>query len=139
MKKSKLTGDIAVMEVSPQSSPGVRTRAAKTLALQRLNKPSSQSAASSSPKAASSSSYLQLRSRRLEKPPILRHLHSGECFSLTNSRLVQDSANSASLGVGEESEKRILGVETENRSVADVKNLLEFGVGNGYGFFRERF
>ncbi|KAL6194950.1 hypothetical protein ACLB2K_036025 [Fragaria x ananassa] len=50
MRKSKPAGHVAVMEVS---QAGVRTRA-KTLALQR-----------------SSSSYLQLRSRRLEKPPIL--------------------------------------------------------------------
>lgn len=61
MKKSRISGgDVAVMEVSPQSSLGVRTRA-KTLALQRLQK-------SSSPETdASSFSYLQLRSRRLEK------------------------------------------------------------------------
>ncbi|KAM7271145.1 hypothetical protein ACFE04_030359 [Oxalis oulophora] len=50
-KKSKLAG--TVVEV-----PGVRTRA-KTLALQRLN-------GSSAP---STDCYLQLRSRRLEKPP----------------------------------------------------------------------
>ncbi|KAF7825731.1 cyclin-dependent kinase inhibitor 3 [Senna tora] len=61
MKKSKIAGgDVAVMEVSPQSSLGVRTRA-KTLALQRLQKPLSPDAD------ASSFSYLQLRSRRLEK------------------------------------------------------------------------
>ncbi|KAL6189623.1 hypothetical protein ACLB2K_041009 [Fragaria x ananassa] len=53
MRKSKAAGDVAVMEVSQAASLGVRTRA-KTLALQR-----------------SSSSYLQLRSRCLEKPPIL--------------------------------------------------------------------
>lgn len=46
------------MEVSAQSSLGVRTRA-RTLALQRLQKPSPPD----------SSSYLELRSRRLEKPP----------------------------------------------------------------------
>ncbi|KAK6940540.1 Cyclin-dependent kinase inhibitor domain [Dillenia turbinata] len=61
MKKAKITGDIALMEVS-QSSLGVRTRA-KTLALQRL-----QSTAQQSPEA-EPTSYLQLRSRRLEKPP----------------------------------------------------------------------
>ncbi|KAL2932863.1 Cyclin-dependent kinase inhibitor 3 [Bienertia sinuspersici] len=53
MKKGKITGDVAVMEI-PQStsSLGVRTRA-RTLALQP------------NPEL----SYLQLRSRRLEKPP----------------------------------------------------------------------
>lgn len=64
MRKSKSAGEMAVMEVShphPQSqaSLGVCTRA-KTLALQR---------SSASP--VTSGSYLQLRSRRLEKPPIL--------------------------------------------------------------------
>nr|ALV85618.1 cyclin-dependent kinase inhibitor 5 [Prunus persica] len=65
MRKSKSAGEMAVMEVShphphPQSqaSLGVCTRA-KTLALQR---------SSASP--VTSGSYLQLRSRRLEKPPI---------------------------------------------------------------------
>ncbi|KAJ8749539.1 hypothetical protein K2173_025734 [Erythroxylum novogranatense] len=62
MKKSKISGDIAVMEVSQSTNLGVRTRA-KTLALQRLQ--SSSSLASPNP---DTSSFLQLRSRRLEKP-----------------------------------------------------------------------
>uniref|UniRef100_A0A7N0UQ57 Cyclin-dependent kinase inhibitor domain-containing protein n=1 Tax=Kalanchoe fedtschenkoi TaxID=63787 RepID=A0A7N0UQ57_KALFE len=57
MRKSKAAGDVAVMELA-QSSLGVRTRA-KTLALQRLQQ-----------SAASPGSYLQLRSRKLEKPPV---------------------------------------------------------------------
>lgn len=62
INKAKEVNGVALMEVS-QSSFGVRTRA-KTLALQeRLKSPVS----SSSP---SSGSYLQLRSRRLEKKPI---------------------------------------------------------------------
>ncbi|XWS76102.1 hypothetical protein CRYUN_Cryun01aG0148200 [Craigia yunnanensis] len=71
MKKSKITGDIAVMEVSHQSNLGSRTRAAKTLALQRLQKttPSSPAQVVSSAPDVSSFSYLQLRSRRLEKLP----------------------------------------------------------------------
>ncbi|XP_022771446.1 cyclin-dependent kinase inhibitor 3-like [Durio zibethinus] len=72
MKKSKIAGDIAVMEVSHQSTLGSRTRAAKTLALQRLQKttpsPSPAQAVASTPDV-SSFSYLQLRSRRLEKLP----------------------------------------------------------------------
>lgn len=63
MRKAKAASDVAVMEVA-QSSLGVRTRA-KTLALQRL-----QQSPASAP-ATSSGSYLQLRSRRLEKPPIV--------------------------------------------------------------------
>ncbi|XP_044491612.1 cyclin-dependent kinase inhibitor 3-like isoform X2 [Mangifera indica] len=64
MKKSKITGDFAVLELST----GVLTRA-KTLALKRLLKlsviPNPDDASSSS----SSFCYLQLRNRRLEKPP----------------------------------------------------------------------
>eukprot|EP00262_Sarcandra_glabra_P014959 TRINITY_DN4510_c0_g1_i1.p1 TRINITY_DN4510_c0_g1~~TRINITY_DN4510_c0_g1_i1.p1 ORF type:complete len:246 (+),score=41.60 TRINITY_DN4510_c0_g1_i1:89-826(+) len=63
MKKAKISGgEVAVMEVPSQTSlVGVRTRA-KTLALQRnLNLQ----------KSSSSSSYLQLRSQRLEKPPLV--------------------------------------------------------------------
>lgn len=61
MRKSKATSELAVMEVA-QSTLGVRTRA-KTLALQRLQK----SAAAAAAQVTSGSSYLQLRSRRLEK------------------------------------------------------------------------
>lgn len=59
MKKAKITGDVTVMEFS-QSSHGVRTRA-KTLALQRLQKATLNLC---------ETSYLQLRSRRLEKPQV---------------------------------------------------------------------
>ncbi|KAI9115976.1 hypothetical protein K1719_012906 [Acacia pycnantha] len=62
LKKSKIAADIVVMGLSPQSSLGVRTRA-KTLALQKLQK----SSLFSTPDLDASSSYLQLRSRRLEK------------------------------------------------------------------------
>ncbi|KAF8388397.1 hypothetical protein HHK36_027065 [Tetracentron sinense] len=61
MRKAKISGEVAVMEVS-QSSLGVRTRA-KTLALQRLQK--------STTADTEGASYLQLRSRRLEKPLLL--------------------------------------------------------------------
>ncbi|PON72921.1 Cyclin-dependent kinase inhibitor [Trema orientale] len=64
MRKAKAAGEVAVMEVS-QASLGVRTRA-KTLALKRLQK----SSTSPSPEVSSGGSYLQLRNRRLEKPPI---------------------------------------------------------------------
>ncbi|XAR48844.1 hypothetical protein NMG60_11031808 [Bertholletia excelsa] len=60
IKKAKSAGEIALMEVV-QSPLGVRTRA-RTLALQRLQK--------SSPAPSGGGCYLQLRSRRLEKPPI---------------------------------------------------------------------
>ncbi|KAL0737875.1 hypothetical protein Bca4012_014085 [Brassica carinata] len=64
MKKSKVTNNDT--EPTEPTSLGVRTRAAKTLALKRLN-----SSASDPALAGDSSCYLQLRSRRLEKPPAL--------------------------------------------------------------------
>ncbi|CAI9288359.1 unnamed protein product [Lactuca saligna] len=70
MRKANLTGDVvAVMDVS-QSSLGVRTRA-KTLALQKLRATKSTATPPESPAVEQDSelSYLQLRSRRLEKPP----------------------------------------------------------------------
>ncbi|GER55097.1 cyclin-dependent kinase inhibitor family protein [Striga asiatica] len=63
IRKPKTSGDVAVKDAS-QSYLGVRTRA-KTLALQRLR---SSADASPPPK----TDYLQLRSRRLQKPPLLR-------------------------------------------------------------------
>ncbi|XP_010552055.1 PREDICTED: cyclin-dependent kinase inhibitor 3-like [Tarenaya hassleriana] len=81
-KKSMIAGEAGVMEVSQPTSSGVRTRAAKTLALQRLNSCSasaSAAAAAASPAGnpdcsavlGGSLCYLQLRSRRLVKPPLL--------------------------------------------------------------------
>ncbi|KAL0856076.1 hypothetical protein Bca101_061229 [Brassica carinata] len=89
MKKSKISGDT---EATEPTSFGVRTRAAKTLALKRLNS-----------SASDSSSYLQLRSRRLEKPPSLsepkqspRHHKSG--IKESGSKI--DSVNSNAPGSG---------------------------------------
>ncbi|KAJ6802870.1 cyclin-dependent kinase inhibitor 5-like isoform X1 [Iris pallida] len=68
MKKAKISAEVALMEASHSSLVGVRTRA-RTLALRRLHqRPASAAAvASAESSAASSSCYLQLRSRRLEK------------------------------------------------------------------------
>ncbi|KAI4317345.1 hypothetical protein L6164_025219 [Bauhinia variegata] len=100
MRKAKTTGEVALMEVS-QSSLGVRTRA-KTLALQRLQK--SQAPA---PSSASSGSYLQLRSRRLEKPPILipthcskRQRQANKDASLQNPKSIPNTRASSRLRVG---------------------------------------
>lgn len=111
MRKAKITADVAVMEIS-QSTLGVRTRA-KTLALQRLQ--SSSTPPSPSSDFPDSSCYLQLRSRRLEKPSLLRpepHRQpipppkaasppqsQTRLSSTSNSRLrVTNSAHSGSLG-----------------------------------------
>lgn len=107
MKKSKITGDFAVLELST----GVLTRA-KTLALKRLLKlsviPNPDDASSSS----SSFCYLQLRNRRLEKPPPpCKQLQPKDktckpqnpspdntCDSEPNSRLRLNSVRSGSVG-----------------------------------------
>nr|XP_027093562.1 cyclin-dependent kinase inhibitor 3-like isoform X1 [Coffea arabica] len=113
MRKAKITADVAVMEVS-QSTLGVRTRA-KTLALQRLQSSSSATPPSPSSNFPDSSCYLQLRSRRLEKPSLLRPQPHRQLISppkdasptqsqprpgsTSNSRLrVTNSAHSGSLG-----------------------------------------
>ncbi|KAI3990833.1 hypothetical protein MKX01_011741 [Papaver californicum] len=75
MRKAKVTGGEASMEVA-QSTMGVLTRA-KTLALQRLQKKQTTTSETSniSPNnnaaAGVTGSYFQLRSRKLEKPPLL--------------------------------------------------------------------
>lgn len=77
LRKTKTAGEVAVMELS-QSFLGVRTRA-KTLALQRLQKSPASPATDSAPNSAGlngSASYLQLRNRRLVKPPISVHRES---------------------------------------------------------------
>lgn len=65
MKKSKAVGKVALFELThAQSFSGVRTRA-KTLALQRLRRSAEEACCGGD-----RGSYLQLRSRRLQKPPI---------------------------------------------------------------------
>lgn len=149
MRKAKAAGEVAVMEVA-QSSLGVRTRA-KTLALQRLQK--------SPAPATSSGSYLQLRSRRLEKPPIVmptseqkRHNKGAKLGCVhnspkanpnprTSSRLrvgsvASGSHGSVSIGVlnGEDGEKaneakEIVGKEEEDE-VQENNNTANGDLGN---------
>ncbi|XWS13443.1 hypothetical protein CRYUN_Cryun36dG0037600 [Craigia yunnanensis] len=76
IRKAKTAGEVAVMEVS-QYSLGVQTRA-KTLALQGLQKSSTSPGTAASTSATGDASYLQLRSRRLEKPPIVVHHHDSK-------------------------------------------------------------
>ncbi|KAB2067263.1 hypothetical protein ERO13_A09G204500v2 [Gossypium hirsutum] len=75
IRKAKTAGGVAVMDVS-QASLGVRTRA-KTLALQRQKSLTSPATVASAP-ASGDGSYLQLRSRRLEKPPLVVHHHDSK-------------------------------------------------------------
>ncbi|PRQ25552.1 putative cyclin-dependent kinase inhibitor [Rosa chinensis] len=134
MKKSKITGEIAVMEVSisPQSSLGVRTRA-KTLALQKLHHQQQQSPDSDS----SSLYYLQLRSRRLEKPPLRSDANKQaqaqgprDCYAgggAVNSRLSVGS--SADLGWDERNEKDGEGCFGNVESEAEYANDVEASFG----------
>ncbi|MED6219815.1 hypothetical protein PIB30_039199 [Stylosanthes scabra] len=124
MKKSKMGGEVAVMEVSSAStapSPmGVRTRA-KTLALQKSSPPSPPPPPSSPD--APSFDYIQLRSRRLQKvlvrpknqPPAKQ---SGFCSAAApvssrtlteQKRLPVDSEENAEFSFGENT------LETEAR------------------------
>ncbi|CAL5390808.1 unnamed protein product [Camellia sinensis] len=66
----RFTGDIAVMELVSQSSLGVRTRA-KSLALQRLQSTTT-TPPPLPPPPNPESSYLQLRSRRPNRPGVNR-------------------------------------------------------------------
>ncbi|CAA0823876.1 Cyclin-dependent kinase inhibitor 3 [Striga hermonthica] len=72
IRKPKTSGDLSVKDVS-QSYLGVRTRA-KTLALQRLQSSSASAAdASHASPPPPKPDYLELRSRRLEKPPLRKN------------------------------------------------------------------
>jgi hypothetical protein len=65
MRKAKVSGEVAVMEVA--AAPlGVRTRA-RSLALQRLQKQQAQG--EDKEKESAGGEYMELRSRRLEKLP----------------------------------------------------------------------
>ena len=68
MKKAKITGDVAVMEIPQSTSVGVLTRA-RTRILQ------------SNPEL----SYLQLRTRRLQKPPFQSPSKQPSCDKNPNS------------------------------------------------------
>lgn len=123
-RKGKITGDVvAVMEVSSQSSLGVRTRA-KTLALQR------QHASASSP--SGTSDYLQLRNRRLVRPPLLadaknpsRHHDSrpnslGEVNSSSDCRALElDLDAGGGLGVEASFGENNLGLEAKERGTRE--------------------
>ncbi|XP_010940728.1 cyclin-dependent kinase inhibitor 5 [Elaeis guineensis] len=84
-RKAKITGEVAVMEVPNQSSVGVRTRA-KTLALQRLQP------------TADPASYLELRSRRLEKPFVATAARAKEACKEKPNANPKSSPNASSKG-----------------------------------------
>jgi hypothetical protein len=63
IRKGKVSGEVAVMEVPGGALLGVRTRS-RTLALQRAQNPPEKGGGPGE-----TGEYLELRSRRLEKPP----------------------------------------------------------------------
>lgn len=113
IRKAKTTGELAVMEVS-QSSLGVRTRA-RTLALQKSPAPPP----SPSPPAASGS-YLQLRSRRLEKPPVA--LSTQDSGTKRHKQAASNPRAGSSLRVGSHGPK---GVDQEAEEVEKEEDLQE--------------
>lgn len=139
MRKAKISADVAVMEVS-QSALGVRTRA-KTLALQRLQ--SSPSATASAPTLSGvpdSSCYLQLRSRRLEKPSPLKPQFQQkpssrketchpESQAKPNARSkLSDSVNSGSITPPEKEQPCL-----ENRVAEQTAQEFDLGVEASFG------
>ncbi|XWS47252.1 hypothetical protein CRYUN_Cryun14cG0136400 [Craigia yunnanensis] len=133
MKKSKIAGDIAVMEVSHRSTLGSRTRYAKTLALQRLQKttPSRSPAqvVASTPDN-SSFSYLQLRSRRLEKlpPPVSNETKQKQQGKESSYREEKKNGEKKSEGFFRENREMVVGMgllcETDEASFGE--NNLDF-------------
>ncbi|KAG6597294.1 Cyclin-dependent kinase inhibitor 4, partial [Cucurbita argyrosperma subsp. sororia] len=127
IKKSKSSREITLIDASQSSSYiGVRTRA-KTLALQRLQKVSNSPPPSSSP--ATSGSYLQLRSRRLQKPMSIAVANESRKQKLTQRqrsadargrRVNVDSRGSSRLGVCSVSSGSIESV-SRRRVHGDVK------------------
>ncbi|XP_049363895.1 cyclin-dependent kinase inhibitor 4-like [Solanum verrucosum] len=132
-RKTKTTGEVvAVLDVSPL---GVRTRA-KTLALKRLQKSSSGGGDGGD---VGGGCYLQLRSRRLEKPLVgferKRRKHplkesKRQNRSLRVRKMKGQSWNSGSVE-GEEEKKEEVHVqenqkEIDNNGSFEGENLLEF-------------
>uniref|UniRef100_A0A2P2IRS8 Uncharacterized protein MANES_15G052700 n=1 Tax=Rhizophora mucronata TaxID=61149 RepID=A0A2P2IRS8_RHIMU len=133
MRKTKPTAEVGVMDVNV--TIGVRTRA-KTLAQRQAM------AAPPAAAAAASGGYLQLRSRRLEKPPIALHhsnskrqkygnnrLQSAKTIlnpnSKSGSRVRTRTADSGSRASAQKEEESAMG---ENRAEEDIeKNDDEIG------------
>ncbi|XP_020584844.1 cyclin-dependent kinase inhibitor 5-like [Phalaenopsis equestris] len=122
IRKAKLAGKVAVMEVSAQSSIGVRTRA-RTLALRRPRKPSSSSSSTTTTSAvdnsssSSSSCYLQLRSRRLQKPA-LNFIHN----KISESKICADVQASPEVDGGVETSfgENVLDFDCRDRNVRET-------------------
>lgn len=126
MRKAKVTGDVmAVMDVS--SSLGVRTRA-KTLALQKLqaSKTTDTTPLEDDPEL----SYLQLRSRRLEKPPLQQSIccrQQNPNPSIGTSRLVIPSGGSVSVSSGSCNQNFRVLRESQIKADEETEAYCDFG------------
>ncbi|TVU48463.1 hypothetical protein EJB05_08101 [Eragrostis curvula] len=89
MRKAKASGEVAVMEVSGGALLGVRTRS-RTLALQRAQRPPE--------KGEETGEYLELRSRRLEKPPHPPAPKKGSAVKKGSVAAPADAADQVSFG-----------------------------------------
>ena len=130
MRKPKTAGEVAVMEVAQSSFAGVRTRA-KTLALQRLQKSQPQPS-SQQPSPVSSGSYLQLRNRRLEKPPILipthcskRQRQAPKVARLQNPKSISNTRAGSRLRVGSLASVSNRSVSNDGQRAEDDCKLLD--------------
>ncbi|KAK8474781.1 hypothetical protein V6N13_060472 [Hibiscus sabdariffa] len=143
IRKAKTAGEVAVMEVS-QAYLGVRTRA-KTLALQRLQKSSASPPATvvALAPAKGDGSYLQLRSRRLEKPPVVVHHHDSKRHKQQQTQQQQqqqqqgskkdncgenhnpDSNSRVRVGGGSDSEKKREG-EVGSHDIVQEDNVINY-------------
>ncbi|EAY88461.1 hypothetical protein OsI_09928 [Oryza sativa Indica Group] len=99
MRKGKVSGEVAVMEVGG-ALLGVRTRS-RTLALQRTTssqKPPEKGEGDPGAGAGAGAEYLELRSRRLEKPPPAHAAGQGEGDRQEGFRRRREDAGGAASG-----------------------------------------
>ena len=125
IKKGKIAGDVIVTEISHQSSIGVRTRA-RTLALQRLLRSSSPAPSLSPAVENEDASYLELRSRKLEKASVVyprTEERESDCNPCNTSKTSSNPVRSRSRILSECSSTKYCAKET-NRSFDD--NAAEF-------------
>ncbi|WVZ59265.1 hypothetical protein U9M48_009433 [Paspalum notatum var. saurae] len=115
MRKAKVSGEVAVMEVA--AAPlGVRTRA-RALALQRLQK---QQAGQGEQKEGAGGDYLELRSRRLEKlpppPPSVRRFGGRKAAAAAAAAAPEEAEAEAEASFGE----NMLELEAMERSARET-------------------
>ncbi|CAH8285657.1 unnamed protein product [Eruca vesicaria subsp. sativa] len=88
IKKSKIAGALSIKDISHQTTSVFRTRAAKNLALQRLRSHTTPPSFD-----ADSFRYLQLRSRRLVKLPLLGDTRKHQQKQVTNGVVKRETRN----------------------------------------------